>query len=105
LTQYHRNAGSFTMRILLFLLAIFVVTDGIDTPAEAQNYPWCAVLNVGDAAYNCGFDTREECMAALSGIGGFCELNNQYKPPVVVPPVAVPVAPPVAQPLSPHPHP
>jgi hypothetical protein len=30
------------MRTLLFLLAIFAVTAGIGTPAQAQNYPWCA---------------------------------------------------------------
>jgi hypothetical protein len=75
------NTGSSAMRILLFMLASFVVTVGICTRAEAQNYPWCAVLNMGDGAYNCGFVSREQCMATVSGIGGYCGQNTQYATP------------------------
>ena len=71
------------MRILLFTLAIFVVTAGIGTRAQAQNYPWCAIYDVGDAAYNCGFVSREQCMATVRGIGGFCNANTQYIAPAV----------------------
>jgi hypothetical protein len=71
------------MRVLLFLLAIFAVTAGIGTRAQAQDYPWCAIYDVGDAAYNCGFVSREQCMATVSGIGGFCNVNTQYVPPAV----------------------
>ena len=28
---------------------------------------------------NCGFDTYEQCLAAKSGIGGFCEQNLFYQ--------------------------
>ena len=49
--------------------------------ARAENYPWCAVLNVGDAAYNCGFVTLEQCRVTVSGVGGFCELNPFYDEP------------------------
>jgi hypothetical protein len=73
------------MRILLFVLAMFVVTAGIGTRAQAQNYPWCAVYDVGDAAYNCGFVSREQCMATVRGIGGFCNANTQYVAPTVQP--------------------
>jgi hypothetical protein len=73
------------MRILLFLLAIFAMTAGVGTRAQAQNYPWCAIYDVGDAAYNCGFVSREQCMATVSGIGGFCNVNTQYVPPAVHP--------------------
>jgi hypothetical protein len=69
------------MRILVFVLAIFVVTAGIGTQAMAQNYPWCAIYDVGDAVYNCGFVNREQCMTTVSGIGGFCEPNTQYQAP------------------------
>jgi Protein of unknown function (DUF3551) len=73
------------MRTLLFLLAIFAVTAGIGTTAQAQNYPWCAIYDVGDAAYNCGFVSREQCMATVSGIGGFCNINTQYVSPAMHP--------------------
>ena len=47
------------MRILLFVLGIIVVATGIDTRAEAQNYPWCA------------------------DYGGFCNANTQYVSPAM----------------------
>jgi Protein of unknown function (DUF3551) len=51
--------------------------------ANAQNYPWCARINMGDEAVNCGFDSFEQCMTSLSGGGanGYCIPNNTYKPP------------------------
>jgi hypothetical protein len=53
--------------------------------ARAENYPWCAVLSVGDAAYNCGFTTLEQCRATVSGVGGFCEVNRFTDEPVRAP--------------------
>jgi hypothetical protein len=73
------------MRILLFVLAIFAVTTGIGTRAQAGEYPWCALLNLGDASYNCGFETREQCMVSVSGIGGFCLPNTLYRGPATPP--------------------
>jgi len=73
------------MRVLLLIAAIFAVTAGFGSPAQAQNYPWCAIYDVGDAAYNCGFVSREQCMATVRGIGGFCNANTQYIPPPVHP--------------------
>jgi hypothetical protein len=73
------------MRILVFALAMFAATAGIGTPAQAQNYPWCAIYDVGDAAYNCGFVSREQCMATVSGIGGSCSANTQYVAPAAHP--------------------
>jgi hypothetical protein len=67
------------MRLTSLALAAFAVAAA-STGAQAQNYPWCAVLNVGDNAYNCGFVTREQCMVSISGIGGFCERNTQFQP-------------------------
>jgi hypothetical protein len=33
-------------------------------------------------ATNCGFTTFQQCLATVSGIGGFfCEPNTQYRPP------------------------
>ena len=36
---------------------------GIGMRAEAQNYPWCAMLSMGDQAINCGFVSCAQCMA------------------------------------------
>jgi hypothetical protein len=68
------------MRILVFVLAIFVVTAGIVTRAEAQNYPWCAQYSDGSGSKNCGFTTFQQCLADVSGVGGFCTQNSTYQP-------------------------
>jgi Protein of unknown function (DUF3551) len=69
------------MRPLLFTMGLFVGLVGIENRAEAQNYPWCAVYSQNGPVYNCGFTTIEQCRATVSGIGGFCQLNNLYQPP------------------------
>jgi hypothetical protein len=68
------------MRLLLFTLGISVGIVSFGNLAEAQNYPWCAMLNMGDQAINCGFVSYAQCMATVSGIGGYCTPNNTYQP-------------------------
>ena len=67
------------MRLSLFILGISIGILGIGSRAEAQNYPWCAMLNMGDQAVNCGFVSSEQCMAYVRGIGGYCMMNNTYQ--------------------------
>ena len=69
------------MRFALLGLVGAVMVFG--TPAHAQNYPWCAQYS-GSAlggAQNCGFVSFAQCMATVSGIGGFCVQNTMYQPP------------------------
>jgi hypothetical protein len=69
------------MKVFLFALAIAAAT-ALGTPAQAQNYPWCAQYGRGTGgAMNCGFSTYRQCMEDVSGIGGFCMQNNTYRPP------------------------
>ncbi len=74
------------MKLLLFTLALLLATAAICGPAEAQNYPWCAQYtgNMG-GSMNCGFSTYAQCMADVSGLGGFCITNNRYQPPLPAP--------------------
>jgi hypothetical protein len=71
------------MRNLLLTLGILAGMTAFGSVAEAQNYPWCADYSGGDmgGGTNCGFTTYEQCMATLSGMGGFCNRNTQYIPP------------------------
>lgn len=70
------------MRLLLLMLGILAGTAAIATRADAQNYPWCAIYGDGmGGATNCGFTTFQQCMATVSGMGGFCQPNTQYQPP------------------------
>lgn len=66
------------MRIVFLVFSILVLTAGIERRAEAQNFPWCAYYSKGSTS--CSFSTYEQCMADVSGIGGFCQQNNTYKP-------------------------
>src|SRR3984957_2495463 len=69
------------MRFLLLTIGLVASSAAMSSSAQAQNYPWCAVLNMGDAAYNCGFVTVQQCMDSVRGIGGFCTRNNTYRAP------------------------
>jgi hypothetical protein len=75
------------MRVLLggLIAGLFgglvVFLGATATPAYAQNYPWCAYYGGAYDDTNCGFTSFAQCMADVSGIGGFCQLNNTYEPP------------------------
>jgi hypothetical protein len=70
------------MKLLVLVFGITAATTTFDTPAEAQNYPWCAQYSgISGGAMNCGFSNYQQCMADVSGIGGFCIQNNTYQPP------------------------
>ena len=71
------------MKFAILTLGVLAGMAAAGTRADAQNYPWCANygMGMGGGGINCGFTTREQCMATVSGIGGFCEVNTQYQPP------------------------
>ena len=50
--------------------------------APYDPYRWCAVYS-GDmgGGTNCGFITLKQCRDTVSGIGGFCALNQFYTGP------------------------
>ena len=71
---------------LLGLVGVIALATTGTTPAAAQTpwYPWCAHYTGMDygGAIACGYVTREQCMASVSGVGGFCEQN--FPPPAAV---------------------
>jgi len=72
------------MRYLLAVFGILVAAACMNTPAHAQNYPWCEYLGGGmggGGGRNCGFNTFEQCLATISGIGGTCQQNTTYQGP------------------------
>ncbi len=72
------------MRYLLAILGILVAAACVDTPARAQNYPWCEYLGGGmggGGGRNCGFISFEQCMESARGAGSDCRQNTQYEPP------------------------
>jgi hypothetical protein len=69
-----------TILVMLGLLAGFVLLT--PTAGHTDPYKWCAQYSgMGGGGRNCGFVTYEQCMATVSGIGGFCEINTFYTGP------------------------
>ncbi len=69
------------MKTVVFLVGLLLATTAIGASAQAQNYPWCAYYGNGNEGTNCGFVSFAQCMADVSGIGGYCEPNNMYHAP------------------------
>jgi hypothetical protein len=69
------------MRLSLLLLGVLTAVICAQT-AEAQNGAWCAYYNFGrGGATNCGFATFQQCLAAVSGVGGNCGPSPYYQRP------------------------
>ncbi len=66
----------------LVALGLFAASAATGTAAKAQqraaDYPWCA--NDTKGSTSCSFVTLEQCMADVSGIGGFCKRNPLHHP-------------------------
>jgi hypothetical protein len=62
----------------VFAMAGSAVAQGYQRPYDP--YPWCAVYGGNFGGSNCGFLTWQQCMATVSGIGGFCQPNQFYNP-------------------------
>jgi hypothetical protein len=63
---------------LLAAALVIIAAGAVEMPsARADPYRWCALYNAKGGT-NCGFVTFEQCMATVSGIGGFCNPNPFY---------------------------
>ncbi len=65
-----------------FLLTVAVIIPGLGAtaiPAAATSYPWCARYSTTGG--ECAFNSFEQCMETLSGIGGSCIDNPGYAGP------------------------
>jgi hypothetical protein len=70
--------------VLLPLIAAALSGENLAASAQSANfYPWCAIYyKDGGGTPRCYFASREQCMASISGVGGFCVQNLQYSPRV-----------------------
>jgi hypothetical protein len=64
-----------TTSLLLAGGALFFVSA---QPAAATEYPWCAQYTGSSAGMNCGFVSQRQCLATVSGVGGFCRANPWF---------------------------
>jgi hypothetical protein len=60
------------------LVSITLATLSMSTIGARAEGSWCANYNAGGGMTNCGFYSYQQCMAAISGNGGFCSQNGFY---------------------------
>ena len=60
-------------------LSLFGLMAGAGPVSAEITYPWCA--QYARDGRNCGFTTLEQCRAAVSGNGGYCDRNPMYQGP------------------------
>ena len=66
------------MRFALAVLATLALGSSF-SPAQAQDYPWCAEYGGSNGGRNCGFVSLQQCRAAISGdTTGSCIPNGFY---------------------------
>jgi hypothetical protein len=88
---------------LLFIIAALLGESTAPSAQAAGSRPICAIYYGIDADGTpaCAFDTREQCMEDISGIGGFCIENQYYHGPAVRPPGRVHI---MRKRVKPHSH-
>jgi len=74
------------MRHAFAALVLVSALSSLDAPpAHAQSpysYPWCAYYSpYGGGLSSCYFTTYAQCMASVSGVGGYCAPNPVYRGP------------------------
>jgi hypothetical protein len=72
------------MRLPFLAVVALAALSGQVATAHAQSlsaYPICAVFFDRGGTPRCLFDTHEECLANISGIGGYCIQNQNYSSP------------------------
>ena len=61
----------------LIICATLALAALLAEPHAAAHAAWCGTNGRGST--NCGFSTREQCMAWISGSGGFCNGSDSAK--------------------------
>ena len=66
-----------TLAILAVVIAALSFGAG-DAHAQGKYWPWCARYDSWTIV--CGFDSYQQCMATVSGVGGYCQRNVMPPP-------------------------
>lgn len=62
-------------RTALFVLPLLAL-GAFASPASAQQGSWCAEAGGRNAYSNCYYYSFQQCLAAVSGVGGACRPNS-----------------------------
>lgn len=68
------------LTLLTAMLALLAL-GGVAQAQRYTNYPVCAVYGgFGNRIVSCAFNNFAQCQMSVSGRGGFCEPNPDYRP-------------------------
>jgi hypothetical protein len=76
------------MRPIIVAFVFTAAFAGAPQTASAQPpsaYAWCAKYYTRGTPTSCYYASRGQCMATVSGIGGYCYLNPGYRGVAVSP--------------------
>jgi hypothetical protein len=68
-------------RLLLVGAVLAVIMGAGSVRAQADEGPWCAILNFGsDVTEDCQYRSLEQCLPAITGgFRGFCNPNPRWR--------------------------
>jgi hypothetical protein len=80
------------MRSKIFTLVVvriaLIGTSDVASAQSAYSYPWCSQLPAAQSdATTCYFTSYQQCMATISGIGGYCYQSPYYHASAATKPV------------------
>ena len=70
------------MRPIIVAFVCTAAFAGAPQTASAQSpnsYAWCAKYYTRGTPTSCYYTSQQQCMATVSGIGGYCYLNPGYR--------------------------
>jgi hypothetical protein len=69
--------------LCLSLIAVALIGEIQTASAQsAYSYPWCSrYFKRGGGGSSCYYATYQQCMATVSGIGGYCFQSPYYRGP------------------------
>ena len=79
----------------IFVVASFVLASlfALDARSTIQAEPWCSTFG----GMNCGYDSFEQCINSIRGVGGSC-MRNPKEPEALPVPAAAEQPAPAARP-------
>jgi hypothetical protein len=67
---------------LSFLIAAAALAGGIPASHAQSPYNWCGVYSSGFGAPSCSYNSYQQCVETMRGLGGFCTQTPAYRGPV-----------------------
>lgn len=76
---FHRTRRRRLAMLFVALSAGAVAFSAGDAQAQPSPYRYCAVSTQQDVQFaDCTYSTFQQCLATISGLGGFCRENPRY---------------------------